>query len=193
MAYINRNKIPAILRKGDKGDNAFIRYSANADGTDFTEEWSEGQSYIGFATGQTAPTDKSGYEWVALNVGEAKEAVERAEAAADRAEEIVTSLVTNTKTHLEGNGGTLDLEVEDGVIYHISGYNLINISAPSGADYTSHLFVSFANNGQAVGFQFPEGMKVYGANPSMVDGGDSWEVNVDNIGGALCMKKEVIT
>ena len=43
--------------------SAFIRYSANADGTDFTEEWSEGQNYIGFATGQTAPTDKSGYEW----------------------------------------------------------------------------------------------------------------------------------
>ena len=70
MAYINRNKIPVILRKGDKGDNAFIRYSANADGTDFTEEWSEGQNYIGFATGQTAPTDKSGYTWSKF-VGEA--------------------------------------------------------------------------------------------------------------------------
>ena len=70
MAYINGNKIPAILRKGDKGDNAFIRYSANADGTDYTEEWSEGQNYIGFATGQTAPTDKSGYTWVLLPKGE---------------------------------------------------------------------------------------------------------------------------
>ncbi|MBQ8836451.1 MAG: hypothetical protein IJ002_03180 [Clostridia bacterium] len=46
-----------------KGDSAFIRYSANADGTDFTEERSEGQDYIGFATGQTAPTDKSDYTW----------------------------------------------------------------------------------------------------------------------------------
>lgn len=45
------------------GDSAFIRYSANADGTDFTETWSEGQNYIGFATGQSAPTDKSGYVW----------------------------------------------------------------------------------------------------------------------------------
>lgn len=69
MAYINRNKIPAILRKGDKGDNgdsAFIRYSANSDGTGMTEERSEGQNYIGFATGQTAPTDKSGYTWLYL-------------------------------------------------------------------------------------------------------------------------------
>ena len=73
MAYINGNKIPAILRKGDKGDNAFIRYSANADGTDFTKTWGAGQTYIGFATGQIAPTDKSGYEWVSLGVAEAKD------------------------------------------------------------------------------------------------------------------------
>lgn len=50
------------------GESAFIRFSAHADGTDFTETWSEGQSYIGFATGQTAPTDKSKYKWVALLV-----------------------------------------------------------------------------------------------------------------------------
>lgn len=70
MAYINGNKIPAILRKGDKGDNAFIRYSANADGTDFTEKRHEGQNYIGFATGQTAPTDKSAYEWGFFDLAE---------------------------------------------------------------------------------------------------------------------------
>lgn len=40
-----------------------IRYSKYADGTDFTEKWSKEQNYIGFATGQTAPTDKSGYTW----------------------------------------------------------------------------------------------------------------------------------
>jgi hypothetical protein len=40
-----------------------IRYSAYADGTDFTEEWSAGQNYIGFATASEAPTDKSEYEW----------------------------------------------------------------------------------------------------------------------------------
>ena len=48
---------------GQRGDSAFIRYSANADGTDFTATWSEGQNYIGFATAQTAPTDKSAYMW----------------------------------------------------------------------------------------------------------------------------------
>lgn len=49
--------------KAENGDNAFIRYSAHADGTDFTETWSEGQNYIGVATAQTAPTDKSAYTW----------------------------------------------------------------------------------------------------------------------------------
>ena len=50
--------------KGKDGNSAFIRFSANADGTDFTETWTEGQNYIGFATGQKAPTDKSEYTWL---------------------------------------------------------------------------------------------------------------------------------
>ena len=61
MSYFNGKQIHNIT---SRGDSAFIRYSANADGTDFTEEWSEGQNYIGFATGQKAPADKSGYTWV---------------------------------------------------------------------------------------------------------------------------------
>lgn len=48
---------------GTDGKSAFIRYSSNADGTDFTEQWSAGQNYIGIATALTAPTDKSGYTW----------------------------------------------------------------------------------------------------------------------------------
>lgn len=47
-----------------KGDSVFIRYSANADGTDFTETWSEGQNYIGFASATEAPTQNTDYTWV---------------------------------------------------------------------------------------------------------------------------------
>lgn len=65
MANTTKQALMALM----KGDSAFIRYSANADGTDFTEEWSEGQSYIGFATGQTAPTNKNDYEWISLPSG----------------------------------------------------------------------------------------------------------------------------
>lgn len=52
-----------LVTRGENGDSVFIRYSANADGTDFTEQWSGDEAYIGIATGQTAPTDKSGYVW----------------------------------------------------------------------------------------------------------------------------------
>lgn len=88
MAYINGNN---DLLLALKGDSAFIRYSAHADGADFTEEWSEGQNYIGFATGQTAPTDKSGYEWITISVGDAAKVA--AQEAAKVAEEEVERLV----------------------------------------------------------------------------------------------------
>ena len=41
----------------------FTRYSANAEGIDFTETWSSGQRYIGFASAVTAPTDAAAYTW----------------------------------------------------------------------------------------------------------------------------------
>lgn len=75
MATTTGAKIPCVLSilcKGANatngkvyvnGDSVFVRYSANADGTDFTEEHSEGQRYIGIATGQSAPTNKTGYTW----------------------------------------------------------------------------------------------------------------------------------
>lgn len=51
------------------GDSVFIRYSAQSDGTEFTEKWTDGQCYIGIATGQEAPTDKSGYTWLYFGSG----------------------------------------------------------------------------------------------------------------------------
>lgn len=50
------------------GGSVFIRYSANSDGSDFTESWSGGQRYIGIATGATPPSNKEAYTW-ALFVG----------------------------------------------------------------------------------------------------------------------------
>lgn len=83
MAYINGNNDFLLALKGD---SVFIRYSDVADGTDFTEEWSEGQNYIGFATGQTAPTDKNGYEWITISVGDAAEVAAREATETARAE-----------------------------------------------------------------------------------------------------------
>jgi hypothetical protein len=88
MAFFNGKE---ILLAGLKGDSCFIRYSAHADGTDFTEERSEGQDYIGIATGQTAPTDKGEYEWCMFSgdstVGEAKASVEEARGIANSLKE----------------------------------------------------------------------------------------------------------
>lgn len=59
---------PLAAIKGDKGDsdgrNAWIRFSANADGTDFTSTWTDGQKYVGFASSITEPLDKADYVWV---------------------------------------------------------------------------------------------------------------------------------
>ena len=56
-----------ILEKMDEstipGDSVYVRYSANADGTDFTDTWSVGQTYVGFATASSAPTNKENYTW----------------------------------------------------------------------------------------------------------------------------------
>lgn len=49
---------------GQDGNSVFIRYSANADGTDFTETWTEGQDYIGVYVGLQAPTSKESYDWI---------------------------------------------------------------------------------------------------------------------------------
>lgn len=64
--YIGSQRLLPLV---SKGDSAFIRFSKNADGSDFTETWSEGQNYIGFATAQTPPTDKSEYEWTYISRG----------------------------------------------------------------------------------------------------------------------------
>lgn len=50
-------------KPGVTSQGIFIRYSAYADGTDFTETWSAGQNYIGQATGSEAPTEKEAYVW----------------------------------------------------------------------------------------------------------------------------------
>lgn len=58
------------------GASVFIRYSANEDGTDFAEEWAEGQKYIGFGVGYEAPTDKEDYTWYQIVYDELSQDVE---------------------------------------------------------------------------------------------------------------------
>lgn len=64
MSYYNGKK---VLLAGLKGDSVFVRYSASPDGTNFTDTWTPGQGYMGVATGQSAPTDKTKYNWMNIN------------------------------------------------------------------------------------------------------------------------------
>lgn len=47
----------------------FVRFSQQPDGTDFTED-AEGALYVGYAFGDTAPEDKSGYDWFPIGTSE---------------------------------------------------------------------------------------------------------------------------
>lgn len=71
-----------------KGESAFIRYSFNANGEGYTDEWMAGQRYIGFATSIFEPIDKSLYHWV--EVVPDVEQIDRAERAAENAEKVIS-------------------------------------------------------------------------------------------------------
>ena len=144
----------------------YVRYSFYEDGTDYSETYTEGMNYIGLATGRTVPTDKSGYTWC--------------------------KFISDTKRYLNGDGGPLDLALEDSTIYYISGYDIISVTAPSKEYYTSHLFIDFPADAEQVGIVLPNGMPCYGTDLSTMESGDRWEISIDGVGGALCMKKEVI-
>lgn len=55
--------IADVKQLEDNFKAVFIRYSANADGEDYSDTWSDGMEYIGIANTADAPSDKSGYVW----------------------------------------------------------------------------------------------------------------------------------
>ena len=92
---------------------------------------------------------------------------------------------------LSGNGGNLDLSVENNSIYYVSGYDTITISVPESGHYTAHMFVTFPNTENAVGFILPQGLETYGDAYTSVGRAEKWEVNIDSVGGALFYRKQV--
>lgn len=52
---------------GKEGKSVHIRYSASPMGEGMTEKWSEGQTYIGQAVAENAPTNPDEYEWSLLS------------------------------------------------------------------------------------------------------------------------------
>ena len=49
--------------------SVYVRYSAYADGTDYTVEWSRGQRYIGVCCGHTPPVEKTDLVWSRFDAG----------------------------------------------------------------------------------------------------------------------------
>ena len=63
----NGNRIPIPAIKGENGHQAFVRFSAYADGTDMNEIWDDTRDYMGLAFAPVAPTNKTAYQWVRIS------------------------------------------------------------------------------------------------------------------------------
>jgi hypothetical protein len=137
----------------------YVRYSNYPDGRDSSETYVEGMCYIGLASGKVAPEDNNGYTWC--------------------------KFISDNKKFLEGEG-TLELEIEDSTIFYINGYDTVSLIAPATTRYTSHLFITFPKTAEKANLIVPSGTLAFGANPSTASPGDTWEVSIDGIGGAVC-------
>lgn len=91
------------------------------------------------------------------------------------------------KQNITGDGGTLTLNIEDGLIYYIRGYDTVSIVPPDTTDYSAHLFVDFnePDGYNTVGFILPDKMETFGADPKTASLGGKWEVSLDSVGGAI--------
>lgn len=147
----------------DNFSTSYIRYSFYEDGTDYTETYQEGMRYIGIATGREVPADKTGYNWY--------------------------KFISDVKKVIEGDGGTLNLAVEDSTIYYISGYEAVTLTAPRQNKFTAHLFIDFPTTADSAKLTLPAGIPAYGTSLANLEAGDKWEISIDGFGGVLCMKK----
>lgn len=63
-AITKATAVETAAARGDyDGKSVWIRYSANADGSNMTTTWTEGQRYIGVYLGKTASTNPAAYTW----------------------------------------------------------------------------------------------------------------------------------
>ena len=83
------------------------------------------------------------------------------------------------------------MSVENNSIYYVSGYDTITIIVPESGHYTAHMFVTFPNTDNEVGFIMPEGIETYGDDHTIVKRAEKWEINIDSVGGALFYRKQV--
>lgn len=91
------------------GQSVFIRYSANANGSEMTEAWQPGQRYLGTYIGTTASSNPSDYTWL-LFVGDAFCTENSASGAV-----LATVTAFTDETYTSGNIESLTVVIPNGV------------------------------------------------------------------------------
>ena len=132
--------ISDVKQLEDNFKTIFIRYSANADGENYSEIWSEGMEYIGIANTDIEPVDQSGYVWCRFAVSaEASSIAVDSELSLDSENPIQNKAVTQEfKAFNEAIGDTnrrvSALEqggVGGGGEYEIPTFNLVELGLPT--------------------------------------------------------------
>lgn len=126
---------------------------------------------------------------------EAKGYAIRAENAAKRAEDALEEFgqvgggtgIGITRKHITGSGD-VTINVQDQYVYYVDGYSNISVNLPSG-DFTAHFFVKFPEDALSCSFNIPDGVATFGNNLAECDFGESWEISIDGVGGALALRK----
>lgn len=80
---------------------------------------------------------------------------------------------------------TLNLTIEDNVIYEISAYPIINISIPE-SDYSAYLYITMPEVDNVL-ITLPESIKKAGDRLEYVTGGGRWEISMDSSLGTLIL------
>ena len=143
--------------------------------------------------GELIAKEQANREDIDKNASDISALDERVSANADEIADLITmgGTIINRVTKT-GSGGNVNVAVKNNTIYSISGYNTITILPPEG-NYTAHLFVEFPTTAEAVGFILPDGVEVSGNDPSTAAKGERWEVNLDSMGGAIFLRKAVLS
>lgn len=104
--------------------------------------------------------------------------------------DIESGIVQYPRVDVDCGGTAYSITVSNNTVYNLTNCSELTILLPDIADFSAHIFVKFVDEGD-VGFILPDGMSVYGSDPTIIENGDDWELNIDSAGGILCLRKKV--
>lgn len=116
---------------GEDGKSIFIRYSFSPDGTNYTENWSLGQNYLGIAIGYEAPNNKEDYEWslFASNVSEPTAITLSADGWEDNLQIVnVPGIGSNSGVFATAHPDNLELYIQNGIFLEEASFGKATFS-----------------------------------------------------------------